>query len=462
MLISFVLIFVAMLVAGVLLFSLLSNYTINDRKAKLVEEAERLNESTLFFISNKNTILESFYYMNLNDVSKRTNGVVYIIDKAGNFILSDNAHLHLYREKLNEGLVSNISSGEMYVSVGNMNGLYKTIHLTVGLPLVFEGDIVGATYIAVPLPEINRYKNEIFRISLLAISVAFAIASFVTYLYSRKVSKPLKEMMIAAEGVSKGDFNFRVSENGDGEISELSRSFNLMLDSLKNLEDMRAGFIANVSHELRTPMTTITGFIEGIIDKTIPDESREKYLKIVLDETKRLAKLVSELLQLARLDAGNLQLEIRRFNVNELVRRTLLSFETSICKLNINVNIDFEEEEIFVLADRDSISRVLTNLLDNALKFNCENGYIKLGVKTSGGKAVVFVENSGIGIEPEEINRIWDRFYKTDKSRGMDKKGVGLGLFLVKGIITGHGEKIWAESEKDKWTRFTFTLKKTY
>lgn len=462
MLISFVLIFVAMVVAGALLFSLLSNYTINERKSVLQKEAERLNESTVFLIKNKGSMVESFYYMNLNDTSKRTNGLIYIIDTAGYTILSDNAKKQLDQSKLNTDLIKNMSPGEMFVSLGNMNGLYKSTFLTVGLPLVYEKNIIGATFIAVPMPEINRYKNEIFRIFILSISIAFLIATFITYFYSRKVSRPLKDMILAAQAVSKGNFDLKVPITGDNEISELSHNFNLMIDSLKNLEDMRTDFIANVSHELRSPMTTISGFIEGILDNTISSGDREKYLKIVLDETKRLAKLVSELLQLARIDAGTLQLDVKKFDINELIRLTLFSFELRITEKNISVDVDFEEEQTEVVADKDSIARVLTNLLDNAQKFNIENGYIKLAVKTSGSKAIVSVENSGIGIEPDEINRIWDRFYKTDKSRGKDKKGMGVGLYLVNGIIANHGEKIFVESEKDKWTKFTFSLKKSH
>ena len=460
MLLNIIITVIVIIVTSMLLLGLLSGYIVNDRSRTLTEEADRVNQMTVFYINNRNDAVEDFYKMSLRNVSNRIRGIIYIVDRRGNVISSDNASETVNMSKIDAAFAQKVLSGKKTVEVGNLDGLYNHTFLTVGVPLAFGDEIVGATYLAMPMPEINRYKYHIFRITISAITTAIIVAMVISYIYSRKASKPIMDLNNAAKAVANGNFDVKVSTDGDSEMAELSSTFNAMVESLKSLEDMRSSFIANVSHELRTPMTTISGFVEGIMDGTIPPEKRDTYLKIVLDETKRLARLVTELLQLARIDAGTMQLNIREFDINELIRITILKFESRINEKALDIDIDFENENEPVLADKDTVQRVVTNLFDNAIKFNYQNGYIKIVVKRHNGKIEISIENSGIGIEPDELLHIWERFYKTDKSRSYDKKGMGLGLYLVQGIIAAHDEKIWVESEKNKWARFTFTLKK--
>lgn len=460
MLLNIIITVIVIIVTSTLLLGLLSGYIVNDRSRTLTEEADRVNQMTVFYINNRNDAVEDFYKMSLRNVSNRIRGIIYIVDRRGNVISSDNASETVNMSKIDAAFAQKVLSGKKTVEVGNLDGLYNHTFLTVGVPLVFGDEVVGATYLAMPMPEINRYKYHIFRITISAITTAIIVAMVISYIYSRKASKPIMDLNNAAKAVANGNFDVKVSTDGDSEMAELSANFNAMVESLKSLEDMRSSFIANVSHELRTPMTTISGFVEGILDGTIPAERRDTYLKIVLDETKRLARLVSELLQLARIDAGTMQLNIRQFDINELIRITILKFESRINEMALDVDINFENENEYVLADKDTVQRIVTNLFDNAIKFNYKNGYIKLKVSRRGGKIEISIENSGIGIEPDELLHVFERFYKTDKSRSYDKKGMGLGLYLVQGIIAAHNEKIWVESEKNKWARFTFTLKK--
>lgn len=460
MLLNIIITVIVIIVTSMLLLGLLSGYIVNDRSRTLTEEADRVNQMTVFYINNRNDAVEDFYKMSLRNVSNRIRGIIYIVDRRGNVISSDNASETVNMSKIDAAFAQKVLSGKKTVEVGDLDGLYNHTFLTVGVPLAFGDEIVGATYLAMPMPEINRYKYHIFRITISAITTAIIVAMVISYIYSRKASKPIMDLNNAAKAVANGNFDVKVSTDGDSEMAELSANFNAMVESLKSLEDMRSSFIANVSHELRTPMTTISGFVEGIMDGTIPPEKRDTYLKIVLDETKRLARLVTELLQLARIDAGTMQLNIREFDINELIRITILKFESRINEKALDIDIDFENENEPVLADKDTVQRVVTNLFDNAIKFNYQNGYIKIVVKRHNGKIEISIENSGIGIEPDELLHIWERFYKTDKSRSYDKKGMGLGLYLVQGIIAAHDEKIWVESEKNKWARFTFTLKK--
>ena len=223
---------------------------------------------------------------------------------------------------------------------------------------------------------------------------------------------------------------------------------------------MRRNFIANISHELKTPMTTIAGFIDGILDGTIPPEKQKHYLGIVSQEVKRLSRLVRTMLDLSRIDSGEMKLRPARFDLTNTVFSALLSFEDAIETKKIEVRGLEDTESIFVDGDPDMIHQVVYNLIDNAVKFTNEGGYIEIRVRGIPGKTVVSVENSGAGIAPDELPLIFDRFYKTDKSRSQDKNGMGLGLYIVRTIIRLHGGEIKAESVQNEFCRFVFWLPK--
>jgi signal transduction histidine kinase len=232
-----------------------------------------------------------------------------------------------------------------------------------------------------------------------------------------------------------------------------------MAVALQNIEEMRRGFVANVSHELRTPMTSIRGFVDGILDGTIPPEKQNQYLTIVKDETIRLNRLVNDLLDLARMEAGEVKLNISVFDINELVRKCVIKLESLLLEKGLTVDANFEEEDLPVKADSDSIERVIYNLMHNAIKFTPENGEIRVKTYVEKDKAIISVEDTGKGIAESEIPYIFERFYKTDKSRSADRTGVGLGLAIVRNIIVSHNETIKVESEEGHGTRFIFTLR---
>jgi len=269
--------------------------------------------------------------------------------------------------------------------------------------------------------------------------------------------RPLAEMRQAAARIASGDFSKRITIHGEDEISELSRSFNSMVDALENLENTRRDFLSNISHELRTPLTTIKGFIDGILDGVIPAEKQNAYLSIVRDEVRRMEKLVNDIMDLARFQTGETKLNITVFDINEKIRRCVVSLQQLIVGKNLNVMADFETEKLYVRADPDAIQRVILNLLHNAVKFTPEGGRITVRTYVK-NKVYVEVEDNGPGIPREELPHIFDRFYKTDKSRGLDKTGVGLGLAIVKNIMLSHNEDVRVESEEGKGSKFTFTL----
>ena len=234
-------------------------------------------------------------------------------------------------------------------------------------------------------------------------------------------------------------------------------AFNNMAKSLSNLEAMRRSFVANVSHELRTPMTSIAGFIDGILDGTIAPEKQTHYLHIVSEEVKRLSRLVRSMLNLSRIEAGELKVQTTQFNVLEVICETVFSFEQGINSKHLDIR-GLDTEKIMVEADPDLIHQVVYNLIENAVKFVNDGGYLEFNFNVDGRMTYVGIRNSGEGLSKEEIPKVFDRFYKTDRSRGMDKNGVGLGLYLVRSIINLHGGDIIVKSSPGEYTEFVFSI----
>lgn len=457
----FLIILLSFIVVGALLFSLLGDYVTSEKEQMLRYTGERVNEITTFLIENEGPIADRFYRINLESYGTNTQSLILVTDNTGEIFATSNSYYnHLEGQRLSKEQYGDAILGKNVKRIDTFAGMFDKTVLTIGLPLTYNDKMVGSVFLHAPIPEINKVRYDVFRLFMVAVAVAVFAAFILIFFLSRRLSNPLKMINKAAKTIASGQFENRVSIQSHDEIGELADTFNSMAESLQNLEEMRKSFIANVSHELRTPMTTITGFIAGMMDGTIPPERQNQYLSIVLDETRRLSRLVNDLLDLAKMEAGENQLHIREFDINELIRIAVIKFETKITQKNIHVNVYFEDEHCMVKGDIDSIQRVVTNLLDNAIKFCSSDQNIDIEVKTKGKKVYISVQDHGIGIPEEELKYIWDRFYKTDKSRANDKMGTGLGLAIVKNIINQHQEEIWVESKPDEYTKFTFVLQK--
>jgi signal transduction histidine kinase len=267
-------------------------------------------------------------------------------------------------------------------------------------------------------------------------------------------------MSHAAKSFAAGKFDVRVPVHGNDEVAELATAMNNMAQSLEALDKMRTSFMANVSHDLRTPMTTISGFIDSILEGAIPAEQQSYYLGIVSEEVKRLSRLVTQLLDLSRIQAGDRKFVSAPFDVCEVSRLILISFEQKIDAKRLEVEFECDDEHMYVLADRDAMYQIVYNLVDNAVKFSREHGALRICIDRvkRGQKIRLRIYNEGQGIAKEDLPYVFERFYKSDKSRGLDKKGVGLGLYIAKTIIEAHHESISVDSEAGAWCEFTFTL----
>lgn len=299
-------------------------------------------------------------------------------------------------------------------------------------------------------------RRVVINSSVLVMLAAVIAAYFIT----ERIVHPLKNMTAAAKNFAKGDFSARVRVSGKyDEVAQLGNAFNNMADSLENLEKMRNSFLANISHDLRTPMTTISGFIDGINSGAIPPEKHEYYLGVISAEVHRLSRLVSQLLDVSRLESGERKFNYTDFDVAEVARIILISFEQKIEDKRLDVEFDAENDGMYVRADKDAIYQVLYNLCHNAIKFAKEEGKFRIRItKITDTKLKVAVYDEGQSLTDEDSKMIFDRFYKSDKSRGLDKSGVGLGLYISKTIIDAHGETIGVESIENEGCEFWFTL----
>lgn len=306
----------------------------------------------------------------------------------------------------------------------------------------------------------DMVRNSSMEITLTML-LAILAALISVYATTERTIQPFMNINAIVQRYSKGDFNVRIPISGMDEATQLAKSFNNMADQLNDLENTRKSFVANVSHELRSPLTSMRGFLEAMQDGTIPPEERDKYIDIVLSETKRMTTMVNDLLDLARIESGKTVLKMEAFDINELIRRTLLTFEARIFDNDMDVDVKFAQEQYYVEADSTQISQVLRNLIDNAIKYSPSGSKLRIATYSVHREVYVSVQDSGQGIPEEDLPHVFDRFYKVEKAHTPTKQsGTGLGLSIVKRIIDQHGQSITVQSHKGKGTNFIFTLKR--
>ena len=357
-------------------------------------------------------------------------------------------------------VMSQVRNGSEREGRGTL-GVFEVDHYYTVTNVYFtSGEYVATVWTCVPVYVVKQPINSIIRLIVYIAVFVMGIALLASYLISRRITNPLAKMAVAAKAFANGDYSVRVAIKSADEIGEFATVFNEMAASLEDIEKTRNDFVANVSHDLRSPMTSIHGFIDGMISGVIPPEQHNHYLRIVLNETKRLSRLISTLLDISRIQAGERKFKMVSFDVCEMARQILFSFENRIDEKNLDIQFEFENERIYVSADMDAIYQVFYNLCDNAVKFSKDDGCIKVSIVEREGKIAISVYNEGEGISPEDIKQVFDRFYKADKSRGMDKTGTGLGLYFAKKIMEAHKQTITVESEYQSFCLFTFTLDK--
>lgn len=397
----------------------------------------------------------------LSILTVRFASVIFVTDMDGKIIYIDREYSDIVDTQVAEDYRPDHALNDNIRGISSLGVFEKDYYFDAVDITAPEDDVYIATvYVCLSTGYVSDQIEYVIR-WIVYISVGVMLfALLISYLVTRHITQPLAQMSEAARAFAEGDFSVRVHITGHDEMSEFARVFNEMAESLDNIEQTRNDFVANVSHDLRSPMTSINGFIDGMLTGVIPPEKHEHYLRVVLTETKRLSRLVTTLLDISRIQAGERKFKMVNFDICEMGRQILFSFENRIDERDLQIAFDLEKEHIFVSADMDAIYQVLYNLCDNAVKFSREGGCVKFSVHEKGSAVTVSVYNEGEGIPDEDIRFVFDRFYKADKSRGIHKTGTGLGLYISKKIIEAHKQTITLQSEYQKYCRFTFTLNK--
>ena len=469
------LISVVVLLISIVISSSIMNFVSSTRFGATDGSAELLGtiieEISEFTEKDYDTVLEEYpekIESAMANIVSMNKVAVIVTDRIGNVKfknipdeLSKNGNIALPAEAMRKLSGPEDISG---IKLSDLYGFYATEAINSSYTVKDSSGIIdGVVIVSAPVSSVEGFTRSLIHkliMSFIWISVAAVIVSV---FISERIVSPLKIMEKAAKGVADGKFDIKVPEHGvDNEISDLAVAFNEMARVVKEKEITQRSFLGSVSHDMRTPMTSISGFVDGILDGTIPEEKHEQYLKIVSAETHRLSRLVSSLLDLTRIQSGERKFTKAEFDICELLRLILISMEKQIDDKRIEIEFMPVSDKCLVYADSDGIHQVAYNLIHNAIKFTDEGGTVRIGVdKYEKGKYLISVYNTGKGMKQEELPYIFDRFYKSDPSRGLDKSGVGLGLFIVKTILSSHSEKVWAESEENKYSCFKFTLKKS-
>ncbi len=433
--------------------------TANSMKYLLEERLADSPDSTLneYVVSHATELEDYFSALVRNSYDT----ALFVADQDGTILISVGFRdPNFGKEPLPELIMDAVREGT-YSREDDMEGLFAVNRQITGIPMVDEeGAVIGAVFACSTSESINTLMRTTIKAIVMTCLWVLLAVLIAVYILCDRIIAPLKHMAVAAKSFAAGKFDVRVPVKGRDEIAELAIAFNNMAGSLSDLENMRSTFLSNVSHDLRTPMTTISGFIDALLDGTIPAEKQEYYLRMIGDEVRRLSRLVAALLDVSRLQAGDRKFVMSAFDICEMARVILISFEQKIDKKRLDVEFDVESENLYVWADHDAIYQILYNICDNGVKFSREGGKYRIRILEKERKVFVSVMNEGDGIKSEELPHVFDRFYKTDKSRSLDKTGVGLGLYISKSIIDAHNEEIWVKSKFGEYCEFIFTLQK--
>lgn len=473
---QFVMTAAVMLVAFVMLggafITMSYQYFIGDKRESMERNAQVISRFTATYLtSNGASIRDTYYQLYIASQANISGSTVLLAENDGEIVFAvsgeNNELAELVGCQLPQELMEQVQARGSSMGRSNLGGLLSDRCFVVTVPILQSNSYTGITYrrgyvlVLNDSDALTAIWDDLSAMFILTALVVLVLAAALCSVTSRRQTKPLNELAEAVRKFGQGEMNVRVQgyENRRDEVGELAEAFNAMADSIAKGEAQRSEFIANVSHELKTPMTTIAGFADGILDGTIPPEKEADALTTISSETRRLSRLVRRMLEVSRLQSQGMDKVTaqERFDINELLLRVLVSLEGKINGRNLDVETHLPDEAVMVWGDPDSITQVCYNLLDNAIKFSDAGTALGLAIVVKGEKAYISVMNHGETIPPQELDQIFDRFHKTDRSRSEDRDGVGLGLYIVKTLLNAHKESITVTSENGV-TTFTFTL----
>ncbi len=455
-------------ILGLVLAGFLSSYLRNQRLAFLEEQSRRIAGiyQQQFTYDGRGhgmmstTLIWSKMYDELTSEFKSMQSYMNV-----HFILTDaqlnvegysNDIAAISGMQISDEALRRVREGSIVSSEGTLGGFFSVRELTVGAPIIVNDNVVAAAFVSAPMTDLNSTIQDFIRIILAALAAAAAVSFALVYIGSMAISKPIRQVSAAAKEIAAGDFEKRLVVSSRDEVGQLADSFNSMAESLFNQEKARRDFIANISHDLRSPLTAMKGFLQALIDGTIPQEKQQRYIAIILEETERLSRMANDIMDIQKMTLKT-ALNKQAFDINELIRKTLISLERRIIQKNLEVSVTFADERNMIFADEELVQRIIYNLLDNAVKFLSDGGVLGVETSLAGEKLKIAVRDNGPGITPDEQKRIFERFYKADTARG-NIGGSGLGLSIVKEFIKAHDENITVSSAPNMGTEFVFTM----
>jgi signal transduction histidine kinase len=422
----------------------------------LYNEALLIADSYATDLYNSEITLESVWRQ-INAIGTYLDASIWIVNPSGLIVLDSSNPLDIE----NPVTIPNFSptiTGNSFYTVGNFFGMFDDEMISAFASITSQYKVKGYVVIHSSMTDLQNSCNSLLNISYITLVILFLLSLIILLFFTAMVYMPLRKITHATEQYAVGNFRYEFQVDSEDEMGYLGASLAYMASEVAKSEDNQKQLVANISHDFRSPLTSMRGYLEAMLDGTIPPELHEKYLNIVLNETDRLTKLTNSLLTLNNLNTKGMMLDKTRFDINKIIKNTAASFEGTCHQKLISIELVLTGEKMYVYADMGKIQQVLYNLVDNAIKFSHKNSSIKIETSEKSNKLFVSVKDSGIGIPKESIKLIWNRFYKTDLSRGKDKKGTGLGLSIVKEIIQAHNENINVISTEGVGTEFIFTL----
>ncbi len=436
-------------------------YSSDEQKRALDKVAQRAANTATIMIENYSPSLDRLFQLTLAQMAGDADATIILCDGTGKIAyVADSSGCYAQEFlALYPSAVDELWKSGRYSETGNFGGFFSEVRNIVGLPIVglSSNKYEGAVFAAAPASSNLNLLQDVIGAFSVALMTVLLITLVLSYLITARLIRPLRIMANAAKSFGRGDFSMRVPEvTRNDEVGELAISFNNMAASMQSLEEQRRDFIANVSHDLKTPMTTIAGFVDGMLDGTVPEEKFNEYLEVISEEVKRLSRMANRMLDMAKFESGAIVISKTTFDVCEMASRIILSFEQVLNARGIEVIVNMPSE-LKVTADKDQLAQVIYNLVDNAVKFVDDKGKLSMSIASIGGKMHFKISNTGAEIPMADQQQIFERFYKVDRSRNLNRQGSGLGLYIVKTIINLHGGDIKVKSGNNE-TEFYFTL----
>ena len=444
------------IVVSVFVPSMTKEHLVREKAENLYSEAVLIADTYASGLYTSETDLETVKEQ-LDALALYMDSIIRIVNPSGRLVLDTDAPINVEEVVIIKDFDPTVTSGSYYV-IDSFFESFDTDVLSVLAPITSNYMVKGYVAIHYDMSYIQASCNSLLGVSYIIMVVLFLLALIILIFFTELVYVPLRKITHATEQYASGNMHYQFQVDSEDEIGYLAGCLNYMASQIAGAEDDQKKFVANISHDFRSPLTSIRGYLDAMIDGTIPPELHEKYLNILLNETERLTKLTNSLLALNNLNTKGMLLDRTDFEINQIIRSTAASFEGTCRQKAITIELVLTDDEMYVNADMGKIQRVLYNLLDNAIKFSHHNSFIRVETSVKKNKLFVSVKDSGIGIPKEDLKLIWDRFYKSDISRGKDKKGTGLGLSIVKEIINGHDEHINVISTEGAGSEFIFSL----